>query len=194
MNKRQITKALSTAAFTPGKLGPMKVIADVGNINYYIRRATEFLTLSLTALTRDQRVKYFDSALGLIALAKVKTQEVTVEKTPSPDKDFVRRHGLGYTPGSVSKDDNEDSFQGSDVKMPYKQDVVIVEKDNNEVDKPDKDGEVQGTGDRVPPLSVSGNIPDSERSSESPGQIPEEAQPRTQITNPPGRENQHRTC
>ncbi len=75
MNKSQIARALREAVFTPNKLGPMKIIADVGNTNYYVRRATEFLTLSLTALTRDQRVKYFDSALGLIALAKVKTQE-----------------------------------------------------------------------------------------------------------------------
>ncbi len=75
MNKSQIAKALREAAFTPSKLGPMKIIADVGNINYYVRRATEFLILSFTALTQDQRVKYYDSAMGLIALAKVKTQE-----------------------------------------------------------------------------------------------------------------------
>ncbi|MEE9548731.1 MAG: hypothetical protein V3V68_05185 [Nitrosomonadaceae bacterium] len=81
MNQRQITKALSSATFAPGKPGPLKVIADVGNINYYIRRAMEFLTLSLTALTKAQRVKYFDSALGMVALAKVKTQnEVDKQK------------------------------------------------------------------------------------------------------------------
>ncbi|KKN17632.1 hypothetical protein LCGC14_0963840 [marine sediment metagenome] len=84
MNKSQIAKALREAAFTPGKPGPLKVIADVGNINYYIRRATEFLTLSLTALTREQRVKYFDNALALTALAKVETQEQEKER-----RDFI---------------------------------------------------------------------------------------------------------
>ncbi len=233
MNKRQITKALSTAAFTPGKLGPMKVIADVGNINYYVRRATEFLTLSLTALTREQRIKYFDSALGLIALAKVKTQET--EK----DEVFVHPRCLGYTPGSVGKNEvckqNEevpctqdvcDSGKcivsgicpGTDVLKATKEvfgkdnnevdkvgatcngscntqdcvaynfcpvkDVVIVKKDINEVDKQDKDGEVQGTGDSVQPLGVSRDIPDPPDGCQSPRQISEETQPRTEAQKP----------
>lgn len=76
MNKSQIAKALREAAFSPGKQGPLKIIADVGNINYYIRRAMEFLTLSLTALTPEQKVEYFNNALSMIALAKVKTQEI----------------------------------------------------------------------------------------------------------------------
>ena len=241
MNKRQIAKALSTAAFTPGKLGPMKIIADVGNINYYIRRATEFLTLSLTALTREQRVKYFDSALGLIALAKVKTQET--EK----DEVFVHPRALGYTPGSVGKNEvckqNEevpctqdvcDSGKcivsgicpGTDVLKATKEvfgkeeatvptddflqesmsggvrnlskktipeneyhpdefpGIIHVAGKENEVDKQDKDGEVQGTGDSVPPLGVSGDIPDSPDGCQSPGQISEETQPRPEAQKP----------
>ena len=169
MNKRQIAKALSSAAFTPGKLGPMKIIADVGNINYYIRRATEFLTLSLTALTREQRVKYFDCALGLIALAKVKTQETEKERCDFTNPEFL----------SVKKCSPDDFFQKSvSESVSGVKDVVIVKKDNNEVDKQDKDGEVQGTGNSVPPLGVFRDIPDPPDGCQSPRQISEETQPR----------------
>ena len=76
MNKRQIARALREAVFTPGKLGPLKIIADVGDADYYINRAREFLTLSLDSPTIEQQFYYLDMALSLIALAKVtKTEE-----------------------------------------------------------------------------------------------------------------------
>ena len=71
MNKRQIAKALREAIFTPGKPGPLKIIADVGNADYYINRSIEFLTLSLESPTIDQCLYYQNMALSLIALAKV---------------------------------------------------------------------------------------------------------------------------
>ena len=82
MNKRQIAAALREAVFTPGKRGPLQVIADVGDVDYYIRRAAEFLTLSLTALTEDQCFKYLNNALSLIALAKV-----TIDSEPLGNND-----------------------------------------------------------------------------------------------------------
>ena len=71
MNKRQIAKALREAVFTPGKPGPIKIIADVGSTDYYINRSREFLTLSLESPTFDQCTHYLNMALSLIALAKV---------------------------------------------------------------------------------------------------------------------------
>ncbi len=71
MNKRQIAKALREAVFTPGKPGPLQIISDVGNVDYYINRSREFLTLSLTSLTQCQKLYYLNMALSLIALAKV---------------------------------------------------------------------------------------------------------------------------
>ena len=198
MNKRQIAKALSTAAFTPGKPGPMKVIADVGNINYYVRRATEFLTLSLTALTREQRVKYFDSALGLIALAKVKTQEempITIgdinRNVTSPLKITDPTKILVSVKNEMDKQDKDvpctqdecDSGRCmasgicSGVNV-LKAEKEVFGKGNNEVDKQDKDGEVQGTGNSVPPLGVFRDIPDPPDGCQSPRQISEETQPR----------------
>lgn len=80
MNKRQITKALREAAFTPNKPGPLKIIADVGNTDYYITRAIEFLALSLESPSYDQCTYYLNMALSLIALAKVEINEKTKNK------------------------------------------------------------------------------------------------------------------
>ena len=77
MNKRQIAKALREAVFTPGKPGPLKIIADVGDADYYINRAREFLTLSLESPSIDQHIYYLNMALSLIALAKVNINEET---------------------------------------------------------------------------------------------------------------------
>ena len=73
--KREIAAALRSAIFSPGKPGPLRVIADVGDLNYYIRRAQELLTLSLTALTTEQRDHYLTTALSILALAKVENAE-----------------------------------------------------------------------------------------------------------------------
>ena len=78
--KRKIAAALQSATFAPGRPGPMKVISDVGNIDYYIRRAQEFLTLSLTALTTDQRDYYLTTALSVLALAKVENGQAKDQK------------------------------------------------------------------------------------------------------------------
>ena len=76
MNKRQIATALREAVFTPGKPGPLKIISDVGNPDYYIKRSIEFLARSLESPTQEQKTYYLNMALSLIALAKV-----TDEKT-----------------------------------------------------------------------------------------------------------------
>lgn len=75
MTKNQISAALREATFNPNKLGPLKVIADVGDIDYYIRRAIEFLILSLSAFTSEQQLHYLNTALSLVALAKVKIND-----------------------------------------------------------------------------------------------------------------------
>ena len=42
-SKREIQKALSDCAFNPREPGPMQIIADVGDLNYYRHRAIEEL-------------------------------------------------------------------------------------------------------------------------------------------------------
>ena len=75
MNKRQLQKILSESAFSPNKPSPLKVIADVGDNNdYYIRRAMEFLTLSLCESTKEQTDYYLKQAISLLAIARVRLQ------------------------------------------------------------------------------------------------------------------------
>ncbi len=74
ITRSQITVALREATFTPSKLGPLKIIVDVGNTDYYITRAREFLVLAAQSPSMAQRLKYLNMALSLIAISKVRIQ------------------------------------------------------------------------------------------------------------------------
>lgn len=159
MNKTQIAKALREAVFAPSKQGPLKVIADVGNLDYYIRRAMESLLLSLTALTADQRIAYLNTALSLIALAKVTVQDVTFTTMRSREEVF----------GEVDKQlSHEDHAK------------LVADGAKDEVDKQNQGGEVQGTGDSIQKECVPGNILDIEGRYKGPGQVPQAVQPRAE--------------
>ena len=75
VNQRQIAAALREAVFTPGKPGSLKIIADTGNVDYFIRRAIETLKYSLSSPTKNQKTDYLTIALSLIALSKVTINE-----------------------------------------------------------------------------------------------------------------------
>ena len=66
---------LQEATFAPTKPGPLKIIADVGDLDYYIRRAQELLELSFVALSDDAKYHRLNMSLSLLALAKAKLQE-----------------------------------------------------------------------------------------------------------------------
>ena len=66
--KAAIRKILSECVFNPREPGPLKVIADVGNEDYYITRATELLKRAET----DQAKVNIRSAISLLALALAK--------------------------------------------------------------------------------------------------------------------------
>ena len=71
MNKTQISKKLKDSVFAPNKPGPLKIIADVGNSDYYITRAIELLRRSeVQASVNIKRGMRID-AISLIALARV---------------------------------------------------------------------------------------------------------------------------
>ena len=76
-SKTSIKKALSEAAFDPRKPGPMQIIMETGNAEYYIQRAREILAVYLDAPIPDK----LDQAMALIALAKV-TMVTKVEPKP----------------------------------------------------------------------------------------------------------------
>lgn len=75
MNQRQIAHALQSAVFAPGKPGPMKIIADVGNFDFYVRRVQELLTRVLDAPTADQRDNLLTMSLSVLALAKIENND-----------------------------------------------------------------------------------------------------------------------
>lgn len=74
VNQRMIHNVLSSCAFSPTKVGPMKVIADVGDPQYYVKRAIEILQLHLTNDTGEIR-----KAMALLALA---TAEIELNNDP----------------------------------------------------------------------------------------------------------------
>ncbi len=70
MNKTQIAKKLRESIFAPNKPGPFKIIVDVGNSEYYIKRSIELLRHSEIQATPVQKQSRID-AISLIALARV---------------------------------------------------------------------------------------------------------------------------
>ncbi len=71
-SKTAIAKCLREAVFNPREHGPLRVIADTGNPEYYVTRAVEFLqTAKLYGLDAVESRQELQKALGLIALALV---------------------------------------------------------------------------------------------------------------------------
>ena len=70
MNKTQIAKKLRDSVFAPNKPGTLKIIADVGSSDYYIKRAIEMLRHSEVQIGFEQEHSRVD-AISLIALARV---------------------------------------------------------------------------------------------------------------------------
>lgn len=71
MSKRAIKKILSDLAFDPKATGPLKVISEAGNREYYVRRACEEL-MRRPSSTADKEI---DFAIQLLVLAKHGQQE-----------------------------------------------------------------------------------------------------------------------
>lgn len=69
LNKTQIAKKLRDSVFAPNKPGPLKIIADVGCSDYYIKRAVELLRHS--EVEPDSQTQMRIDAISLIALARV---------------------------------------------------------------------------------------------------------------------------
>lgn len=77
MNQRKIAAALRESVFAPNKPGPLKVVADVGNADYYILRAIEEAGNASATMKeyRALRKSQLTKAISLLALAKVTLDE-----------------------------------------------------------------------------------------------------------------------
>ena len=69
-SKTAIAKVLREAVFDPREPGPLKIIADVGQADYYVRRAQEFLVppVAGSPVVPSLNIK---NAIALLALAVV---------------------------------------------------------------------------------------------------------------------------
>lgn len=67
ITKRQVQVTLRESVFTPRDPGPLRAIIDVGNREYYIRRAKEFLDRAIETKSNAQ----LTLAISLLALAKL---------------------------------------------------------------------------------------------------------------------------
>jgi len=68
VNASRIKAVFRSCVFTPAKPGPMKIIADVGDPQYYIMRASEILETQIQGKhTKD--TDELRKAIGLLALA-----------------------------------------------------------------------------------------------------------------------------
>lgn len=80
MNQRQITKILRESVFAPNKSGLMRVITDVGSIDYYLNRAIEAIKRAdlkhapVTGLVPYDR-EQLTFAISLLALSKAQIDE-----------------------------------------------------------------------------------------------------------------------
>lgn len=87
---KEIQRTLAAAAFAPNKPGPLKIIADVQNPDYYEHRAMEMIkeanglmsepirtdlsneeAVQNSAAIRERYDKLMTQAMGLLALAKI---------------------------------------------------------------------------------------------------------------------------
>lgn len=72
VNASRIKAVYRSCVFTPAKPGPMKIIADVGDPQYYIQRSAEILELQIQSPEKD--TEELRKAIGLLALAVAETE------------------------------------------------------------------------------------------------------------------------
>jgi len=71
ITKTKIAATLRESVFTPTTPGPLKVIIDVGDIDYYIKRSMELCTLALCSVTAKSKLSYLTQAISLLAVGKI---------------------------------------------------------------------------------------------------------------------------
>lgn len=84
LNAKKIRKALTDCAFNPRASGPLKVLAEVGNPDYWVRRALEEIAASEDKSIRPMsklRAAKLQRAVQCLALALAHAaEEVSTEE------------------------------------------------------------------------------------------------------------------
>ena len=68
VTKRKLAAILRESVFAPSQPGPLKIIADVDNTEYYVRRAIELCRIFLEEASED--TEPLAMAISLLALAR----------------------------------------------------------------------------------------------------------------------------
>lgn len=71
ITRRKIATILKESVFTPTTPSPLKVIIDVGDSDYYIKRAIELCTVSLKSESIKQQIVLLTQAISLLAVGKI---------------------------------------------------------------------------------------------------------------------------
>jgi len=71
ITRQKLATILRESVFTPTTPGPLKVIIDVGDTDYYIKRAIELCTMSLKSGSIKQRLVLLTQAISLLAVSKI---------------------------------------------------------------------------------------------------------------------------
>lgn len=98
INATQIRKVLSSAAFNPkDKSGPLAIIVDVDNSDYYMRRATELIREGLEMRNPSDTLLM---AIRLLALtiAKEEKEPASVKRKSKPNPSVPEPKPDGSTP------------------------------------------------------------------------------------------------
>lgn len=85
--ERQVKRLLIESAFNPRKDHDYKVIADVGNIDYYMRRGTELATEAIQSPEKHQD-RLLRAAISLLVLARL---NLPCNQTISPKKGVEKK-------------------------------------------------------------------------------------------------------
>lgn len=71
ITKQKIASTLQESVFTPTTPGPLRVIIDVGDIDYYIKRSIELLLLASRSDSGKQKLELLTQAISLSAVSKI---------------------------------------------------------------------------------------------------------------------------
>lgn len=71
ITRQKIARTLRESVFTPTTPGPLKVIIDVGDTDYYVKRAIELCTAALRTRSTKARMSSLTQAISLLAVGKI---------------------------------------------------------------------------------------------------------------------------
>ena len=89
-SKTSLARQAKACVFNPRAAGPMKVIAENGNVLYYEDRAVECIKLARELPTHESRAEELRKAIGLLLLSLERRNGTASENRTRGDADTRR--------------------------------------------------------------------------------------------------------